>query len=206
MTAPRWLAWAKQVQALAQSGLHYTEGAFDRERYLALRRIAAEMMAAYGGSDPEQVEGLFAVERGYATPKVDVRAVVFRDGKLLLVRERDDGCWSLPGGWADVGSSPREVAEKEVREETGYRVRAVRLLAVYDRDRHGHPPLPWYVYKLFILCELEGGEPADSIETDGAEFFGEHELPSLSLSRVMPAELHRMWEYLRNPDLPTDFD
>lgn len=206
MTDPRWLAWTRRIAALAQNGLAYTEGPFDRERYLELRRIAAEMMGAYSEGDPERILQLFARENGYATPKVDVRGIVFREDRILLVREREDGRWSLPGGWADTGSSPREVAEKEILEESGYEARAVKLLAVHDRDRHGSPPLPWAVYKLLIRCELVGGEPKHSIETTGADFFAEDALPELSVGRVTAGEIRRMFEHLRDPARPTDFD
>lgn len=202
----RWLDWARRVQALAQNGLTYTEGPFDRERYAELRRIAAEMMAAYGDADPARVEGLFAADDGYATPKVDVRGVVFREGRILLVRETEDGLWTLPGGWADAGETPAEAVVKEIREESGYLTRADKLLAVYDRDRQGHPPLRWHVYKLLLRCELLGGEPAHSTETDGIGFFAEDELPPLSLGRILPAQIHRAFEHLRNPDWPTEFD
>lgn len=206
MTDPRWLRWARRLEALAQNGLTYTEGPFDRERYHELRRVAAEMMGAYGEADPERVLGLFRREDGYATPKVDVRGVVFRDGEILLVREREDGLWTLPGGWADAGSTPSESVEREIREESGYTARAVKLLAVYDRDRHDAPPLRWSVYKLFLRCELTGGAPAASIETTEVGFFAEDRLPPLSTGRVMPAQIHRMFEHLRNPGWPTDFD
>lgn len=202
----RWLHWTRRLQAIAQNGLTYTEGVFDRERYEELRAIAAEMIAAGAGAEPERVEGWIAAEEGYATPKVDVRGVVFRDAKLLLVREKSDGLWTLPGGWADVGESPSEAVVKEIREESGYQARAVKLIAVYDRDRHGHPPLTWYVYKMFIHCELLGGEARHSIETDGVDFFAEDEIPPLSLGRVTPAQIRRMFEHLRQPDWPTEFD
>lgn len=206
MTDPRWLVWTRRIAALAQNGLTYTDGPFDRERYDELRRIAAEMAAAYSGSEPEVVLDLFQREGGYATPKVDVRGVVFRDGKILLVREAEDGRWTLPGGWADVGETPREAVEKEIREESGYLTSAVKLLAVYDRDHHGPPPLPWPVYKLFIRCEITGGAPAGSIETTGVDFFAEDELPPLSEGRVMPSQIRRMFEHQRDPGLPADLD
>lgn len=203
----RWLDWARKIQALALNGLTYTEGKFDRQRYEELQRIAAEMLAALGGGEaPGKVLDLLRLQDGYMTPKVDVRGVVFLEGKILLVREREDGGWTLPGGWADVGESPAEAVVKEIREESGYETRAVKLLAVLDRDRHGHPPLTWHAWKLFIRCELVGGAPADSIETEGARFFDEHEIPELSRSRVMPAQIRRLFEHLRDPDLPTDFD
>lgn len=192
--------------ALAQNGLTYAEGEFDRERYHELQQIAAEMLAALADAPPAVLAPLLAAEAGYATPKVDVRAAVFHEGKLLLVREREDGRWTLPGGWADVGDTPGEAVAKEVLQESGFRVRPVKLLAVYDRERHGHPPLAWHVYKLFIRCELLGGTAAPSLETDAVGFFGENELPPLSLTRVLPAQLRRLFEHARHPHWPADFD
>ncbi len=202
----RWLDWAKQLQAIAQNGLTYTEGLYDIERYKSLQAIASEIMATYSNVEPSYVLDLFANEVGYATPKVDVRGAVFRDDSILMVRERIDGCWTLPGGWADVGDSPSEAVVREVYEESGYQTRAVKLLAVYDRDKHGHPPLSHSVYKLFIQCELLGGSPLENIETDGVEFFRENELPELSLGRVVPAQIARLFAHYRHPDWATDFD
>ncbi len=202
----KWLEWVKKLQAIAQNGLTYTTNPFDIERYKSLRAIAAQIMATYSNVEPSYVVGLFAREVGYATPKVDVRAAVFRDQQLLFVREREDGCWTLPGGWADVGDSPSEVAVREVYEESGYNTRAVKLLAVYDRDRQGHPPLSHYVYKLFFQCELVSGSPLASIETDAVAFFAENEIPQLSLTRIMPAQVARIFDHYRHPDWPTDFD
>lgn len=206
MIEPRWLHWARRIAAIAQNGLTYTQGPFDRERYTELREIATGMMAAYGDADPERVLELFRNQNGYATPKVDVRAVVFQDDRILLVRETEDGRWTLPGGWADEGYTAAQVAAKEVREESGYLVRPEKVLAVYDRDSHGAPPLPWSVYKLFLRCALEGGAPTHSVETDGVGFFGEDEIPPLSEGRVAPGQVRRMFEHLRNPDWPADFD
>jgi len=202
----KWIEWAKRLQAIAQNGLTYTQNPFDIERYKSLRAIAAEIMATYSNVEPDYVLDLFAQEVGYATPKVDVRGAVFRDNTLLFVREREDGCWTLPGGWADVGDSPSEVAVREVYEESGYNTRAVKLLAVYDRDRQGHPPLSHYVYKLFFQCELLSGSPSPSIETDEVAFFAENEIPQLSLTRIMPAQVARIFEHHRHPDWSTDFD
>jgi ADP-ribose pyrophosphatase YjhB (NUDIX family) len=202
----RWLEWGKQLQAIAQNGLTYTEGVFDRERYKALQAIAAEILATYSNVEPTYVLDLFSHEDGYATPKVDVRGVVFRDDRILLVRERSDGCWTLPGGWADLGESPSESVVREVYEESGYETRAIKLLAICDRNKHGHPPLRHDVYKIFIQCELLGGSPSHTIETDGVEFFGEHEIPELSLTRVMPAQIARLFEHYRHPNWSTDFD
>jgi ADP-ribose pyrophosphatase YjhB (NUDIX family) len=144
-----------------------------------------------------------------------VRGTVFHDDALLLVRERSDGLWTLPGGWADVNESPSEAVVREVYEESGYHTRAVKLLALYDRDRHGQPPYPYHVYNLFFLCELEEGRAMQgvsdkdrtvSIETDGAAFFREHEMPELSIPRVTPTQITRLFEHRRHPEWPTDFD
>jgi ADP-ribose pyrophosphatase YjhB (NUDIX family) len=179
---------------------------FDRERYHELQEIAAAMLASADGADPDEVLRLLRVETGYATPKVDVRGVVFHQDRILLVREVADGLWAPPGGWADAGESPSEAVEKEIREESGYTTRAVKLLAVFDRDRHGPPPLLWPIYKLFIRCELTGGEAAESVETSGVGFFPEDALPPLSTGRATEAQLRRMFEHLREPQLQTDFD
>jgi ADP-ribose pyrophosphatase YjhB (NUDIX family) len=152
------------------------------------------------------VRNLFAGQVGHATPKVDVRAVVFRDDAILLVRERAEGRWTLPGGWADINESPSEAVVREAYEESGYRIRAVKLLALYDRNKHAHPPYPFHAYKLFFQCELVGGAPVQSVETDSIGFFREDELPELSLMRVTPAQIARCFEHYRHPDWPTDFD
>jgi ADP-ribose pyrophosphatase YjhB (NUDIX family) len=202
----KWLEWAKKLQAIAQNGLTYTQNPFDVERYKSLQAITAEIMATYSQMEPSYVLNLFNQQVGYATPKVDVRGAVFRGDTLLFVKEREDGCWTLPGGWADVGDSPGEVAVREVYEESGYLTRAVKLLAIYDRDRQGHPPMAHYVYKLFFHCELLGGSPSSSIETEEVAFFGENEIPELSLGRVLPKHIKRLFQHYRQPDLPTDFD
>jgi ADP-ribose pyrophosphatase YjhB (NUDIX family) len=202
----KWLEWAQKLQAIAQNGLTYSENPFDIERFKAVQAIAAEIMATHTNVEHNYVLDLFAREVGYATPKVDVRGAVFRENTILLVKERVDGCWTLPGGWADVGESPSEVTVKEVYEESGYQTRAVKLIAVYDRDKQGHPPFPHYVYKLFFLCELLSGFPTPSIETEEVGFFPEDGIPQLSLGRVTPAQISRAFNHYRHPDLPTDFD
>ena len=205
---PKWLQWAKELQAIAQIGLAYPSGShFDQERYERIREIAAEIMSASGGMNQKSLLGLFERESGYATPKVDVRGVVFLEGRILLVREVDDGGWTLPGGWADVNESAKESVVREVREESGYETRPVKLLAVYDRSKHAHVPnFPYHVYKLFILCELVGGEARVSLETSGVGFFAVDELPELSLSRVTPNQIRRFFDHDSHPDWPTEFD
>lgn len=201
-----WLELAQKLQAIAQNGLTYNENPFDIERYQQVREIAAEIMASYSDMEPSYFVDLFSRESGYATPKVDVRGAVFQNEKILLVKEREDGCWTLPGGWADIGESPKESIEREIYEESGYQTKAVKLLAVYDRNRHGHPPLRHYVYKLFFLCDLIGGTPSNNVETEEVGFFGEQEIPQLSLTRVMPSQITRLFEHYRHPNWATDFD
>ena len=203
---PRGLEWAQRLQALAQNGLTFVKDPFDRERYEAIRDIAAEMMAAQTEADFEVIQDLFMQETGYTTPKVDSRGAVFRDDRILLVRERADGRWSLPGGWIDVLESPRESVVREIWEETGYETRALKLLAVFDKNKHDHPPTIYHTYKLFFLCELLGGSPTHTIETDGVDFFPEDALPELSVTRVTAGQIARLFEHYRHPDWPTDFD
>src|SRR5690349_9319910 len=166
MAETRWLQWARQIQAIAQTGLHFAESAYDRERYEQLRELAIEVFAEYSDRSGPEVRAIFDQQKGYATPKVDVRGVVFRDDKVLLVRERSDGLWTLPGGWADVNDSPSEAVEREILEESGFKAKAKRLLALYDRAKHPHqPPFAFHVYKIFVECELLGGSAIVSYET-----------------------------------------
>ena len=207
---PSRLDWARRLQALAQTGLTYASDPFDIERYGAIRRIAAEMASREGAeTEVVELEQAFEKETGYATPKVDVRGVVFdAEGRILLVRERSDGKWTLPGGWADVGVSPAENVVREISEEAGFQTRATKLLAVYDRSRHGHPPMLHSVYKLFFLCEVTGGEAAvgGTTETDGVAFFARGELPPLSTGRVTAAQLDAFFHQREHLERPTDFD
>lgn len=191
-----WLEWVRRLQAIAQSGLTYAKDPYDIERYEQLRRVAAEIAAAHSGMTADRIESLFSNEFGYATPKIDIRAVVLNEeGAVLLVREKEDGLWSLPGGWVDIGESPSESVEREVREESGYEVRAVKLLALWDRNKHAHPPMPFHLYKIVLQCELLGGEPlVASTETDGVGFFSKDALPKLSLGRVTPQQIVRLTE------------
>jgi len=203
----RWLDWCKRLQAIAQNGLTFAKDSYDLERYQHLRQIVAEMLAEGSGLDQPFVLGLLDKETGYCTPKVDVRGVVFRENKLLLVCERSDGKWTLPGGWADVCASPAENVVREVYEESGFLTRASKILAVYDRSKHSHePPFPFHVYKIFLLCRIHGGAAKVSEETDSVGFFGENEIPELSVTRITSAQISRMFEHHRNPHLPTDFD
>lgn len=208
VTEPDWLSIAKRLQALAQTGLEYAQTPFDQERYEEIHRLSLEMLGGRLQVSVEAMEAAFAAESGYATPKVDVRVVVFRGtDEVLMVREKlDGGRWSLPGGWADVGLTPFEVAVKELREETGLDGRAVRLLALLDKKVHAHPPQPWYVYKCFVRCEVQGGELlGETQETTAARWVRRDEIDALPLSvhRVTAAQLHTLFAFAADPDLPT---
>jgi ADP-ribose pyrophosphatase YjhB (NUDIX family) len=207
-TPPDWLSIAQRLQALAQAGLAYAPNAFDAERYEEVHDLSLQLMAGLTGEPVTQLHTLFAGETGYPTPKVDIRAVLFRGrDEILLVQEKLDGNrWSLPGGWADIGYTPFEVAVKEVREETGLDTEAVRLLALLDKKQHAHPPQPWYIYKAFVLCRVLGGRlQADTLETAGVRWVHHTELPTLALStdRVTLAQLVRLFDFAHEPDLPT---
>ena len=202
------MEWVRRLQAIAQSGLTYAKDPYDVERYQHIRTIAAEIAASRSGTTADSVAALFSEESGYATPKLDIRAVVLNEEeKVLLVREREDGLWTLPGGWVDVGESPSESVQREVKEESGYAVRAVRLLALWDRDKHPHPPIPFHVYKLYFRCELSRGSPlAASTETDGVGFFSKDALPELSLGRVIPQQIERLIDLAIDSEGPAALD
>lgn len=203
----KWLEWAKQIQAISQAGLEYSRDVYDIERFQQLRELSLEIMQQYTEVEIEQIRELFAAETGYATPKVDVRGVVFKDNRVLMVKEKLDGHWSLPGGWADIGLSPKEIAVKEVHEESGYIVAPIRLLGVIDKKFHDHPPSPWHTYKIFIQCEITGGEAStDTTETTEVGFFAEDALPPLSIERNTEAQIRTLFEHLRDPQLPVFCD
>lgn len=201
-----WLTWAREVQSIGQSGVFWQNDVFDKERYERLLDLSAEMMTALSDGTPPPFSRLFAEQAGHATPKVDIRGVVFRDHKVLLVKEILDGCWSMPGGFADVGRSAAEVAVKEVREESGFEVRATRFLAVYDRARHGHSHSAFHMYKLFFACEIIGGQASGGMETSEVGFFDLDALPELSAGRITERQIRRMHDLYYDPSLPADFD
>ena len=209
MTEPDWLTWTRSLQAIAQTGLAFTRDPYDRERYEQLRALASEMMAARTDAPAERIEALFARETGYATPKVDVRAAAFDgSGRVLMVRETADaGRWTLPGGWADVNLTPAENAVKEVSEEAGFAVRVRKLAAVWDRTRQGHLPGVFSCCKMFFICDIVGGAAATGLETSEVGWFAEGDLPEdLSLGRVLPGQLRRMFAHRREPGLAADFE
>jgi ADP-ribose pyrophosphatase YjhB (NUDIX family) len=202
-----WIRWAREIQAIAQTGLHFGESIYDRERYERLRAIAVEMFALRSDVSESFIRATFESESGYATPKVDVRGIVLKDDQLLLVRESSDGLWTLPGGWADVNNSPSEAVEREIREESGFLTRATRLIALFDRSKHDHEPqFAFHVYKLFIACELLGGAAKTSSETSEVGFFDPENLPPLSIARVTPKQIAVCLNALKDPAGPALFD
>ena len=203
---PRWLEWAREIQALAQTGHHYSEDDYHRLRYSRLMEIAAEIVSEYSSLDYPLLIGSFRAQIGYATPRVDVRGAVFKDGKLLLVRERADGGWTLPGGWADVGDVPSQAAEREVWEEAGFRVKACRVIGVYDANRN-RPLELFHAFKIVFLCDLISGEARLSNETSEVNFYDQDEIPIvLSGERTQVRHILDAFACLGKPDLPTVFD
>ncbi len=198
-----WLDWAKQLRAIAQTGEAYSKDPYDLERFAQVKGIAEQMFADLSDQPLERVQELFLPEKGYPTPKVDLRAGVIRDGKILLVREREDNCWTLPGGWGDVCETPSNGVVREVLEESGFVVNNPRLVAIKDRAIHPYrPEFPYHIYKLFFLCEYQGGEAQDNIEISEIDFFAPETLPHLSLSRVLPDDIQMMFDYAAQPDKP----
>lgn len=191
----------KKIQAIAQSGLEYSSNEYDIERYQELRNISIEMMHKLTGANIHKIKKLFASESGYQTPKVDIRSVIFKGRKILMAREKSDNRWSIPGGWAEVGLTPFEVAVKEVKEETGLIVKPLRLLAVIDKKRHPHPPGIYHVYKMFILCKEIGGKLDCGMETSEVGYFGINELPQLSEMRITKSQLLLMFKFNKDRNI-----
>jgi ADP-ribose pyrophosphatase YjhB (NUDIX family) len=209
MADPDWLTWAREIQALAQTGLAFSKDPYDLERFAALRRLSVRIMTEHTGADSRRIEALFDGETGYATPKVGVRGAVFDwAGRILMVREVvDENRWTLPGGWADVNQTPAQSVVREVFEESGYRVRPVKLAAVWDRARQAQPAMAFSVVRMFFVCALEGGEPATSLETSEVGWFAEADVPAdLSVRRTLPHHISRMFAHWREPGLATEFD
>ncbi|GAE30495.1 NUDIX hydrolase [Halalkalibacter hemicellulosilyticus] len=203
---PKWLEWAKQLQAIAQAGLTYSKDVYDLERFEMIRNLSVEIMAEYTEVDQDMIKELFTNETGYATPKVDIRAVVFQENKLLMVKEKADGQWALPGGWGDIGLTPSEVAVKEVKEESGFEVKPVKLIGILDKKCHPHPPSPYHVYKIFIQCEIIGGQAKKGMETSEVDFFTENELPTLSVERNTESQIHWVFKHLHHLEEPVYVD
>lgn len=203
---PPWLAWAREIQALSQTGLTYSQTDYDTQRYRRLMEIAADMVQHHTRLPAQALLEDFMRQPGYATPKVDVRGAVVRDGHILLVQERADGLWCMPGGWADVGESPARMVAREVWEESGFRVEARKVVGVYDANRGGVPIEFYHAYKVVFLCEIVGGRARPSSETLAVAFFSFDELPPLSSARTHPRHLHEVLAHVHDPQRPAAFD
>ena len=203
--SPKWLAWAREIYSLSQVGLTYTKNEFDIERYKRLQEIAAEIIASQSEIAKEIVFESFSMQAGYVTPKIDVRGAVVHNNKILLIQERMDGKWAMPGGWADLGNAPASVAEREVWEESGFRVKAEKVVAVIDANRI--QPMEFYhAYKIIFLCRLLDGEPRVSHETLAVDFFDLNNLPPLSMYRTDENMLQEVFAHVKNPERTTLFD
>jgi len=205
-TSHPWLEWARRIQAIAQTGLNHTQGDYDRMNYEQLMRVAADMLQRGAGLNPEESLPLFKVQPGYATVKVDVRGAVIRQGRLLLVKERADGRWTMPGGWADVGDLPSQSVEREIREEAGIEARVNRVVGVWDANREGRPMEFYHAFKIVFLCKDLGGEPHTSVETSDVGFFDFDKLPELSTHRTGPGHIAEIRAHLADPNRPAYFD
>jgi len=203
---PPWLKWAREIQSLSQTGYHYAENDYQRQRYQRLNEIAAEIISQHSNLEFTPLVNVFHAQIGYATPRVDVRGAVFQEDKLLLVRERQDGGWTMPGGWADVGDMPSQAAEREVWEEAGFRVKARKVIGVYDANRVGPLEL-FHAFKIVFLCDLIGGAARPSDETSEVAFFGLEEMPeALSGERTKARHIQDAFRVLKDETVPTIFD
>lgn len=202
----KWLKWAMEIQSMAQAGLTYTDNVYDIERYERLREISAEMIAEKSDMSVEKVKGLFCDEKDYPTPKLDTRAAIFKDDKILLTHEKN-GTWSLPGGWVDVLESIRSNTIKEVKEETGLDVSAKKVIALQDRNKHNKPIYAYGVCKAFVLCEVVGGSFEENIETTEIKYFSIDEIPeNLAEEKTNLDQIKMCFEAYNNPNWETLFD
>lgn len=201
----KWLEIAQNLQSIGQAGLTFAGDKYDLERYEQIMQLSKDILSDFSNVKMEKLDEIFSLEQGYLTPKVDVRAVIIKDDKILMVKETIDGKWSLPGGWADVGLTASEVVVKEVKEESGLEVSAKKILAVFDMKCHPHPPEIYYVYKLFFLCQEIGGDLATGIETSDVSYFSLHDLPELSTNRNTFSQIETMFHLYKNPS-ETVFD
>jgi len=203
---PQWLEWARELQAISQTGLAFGQSAYDVQRYQRLMEIAAEIVASHTALPKSDVLQGFSAQPGYATTKVDVRGAVVRDGKVLLVQERRDQRWCMPGGWADVGDLPSEMVAREVWEESGFRVRPAKIVGVFDANRGNRPLECYHAYKIVFLCDLVAGEARPSDETSAVDFFDFDSLPPLSTDRTNDRHLKEVRAHLDDPRRPALFD
>lgn len=200
-----WLKWAMEIQSIAQIGLTYTKDEYDKERYEQLRNIASEMLSYKTDIPVDKVKNLFCNEQGYQTPKLDTRAAIFKDDKILLVHEKN-GFWSLPGGWVDILESIESNTIKEVKEEAGLDVVAKKVIAIQDRNKHNTPIYPYGVCKVFVECEVMGGEFVENIETVEIGYFSIDNLPKLAEEKCTPKQVEMCFEAKNNKNWQVLFD
>jgi ADP-ribose pyrophosphatase YjhB (NUDIX family) len=205
---PPWLTWAREIQAIAQTGDHYALNDFQRARYTRLREISGEMIVKHSNLCSDVITIELNSQIGYATPKIDVRGAVILGDKMLLVRESADNCWTLPGGWADIGESPRQSVKREVYEESGLKVIVKKIVGVYDANRSIEIPLAiFHAYKIIFLCEILGGELSSSNETLEGKFFGIDEIPGeLSSKRTEMRHIEDAFAAYKDPAYLPVFD
>ncbi|HPG41783.1 MAG TPA: NUDIX hydrolase [bacterium] len=203
---PQWLLWAREIQALSQTGLAFSQSVFDTQRFTRLMEIAAEIIARHTDLEKEPLLETLLVQPGYATPKVDIRGAVFNDGKILLVQEKSDGLWCLPGGWADIGEGPSHAVAREVREESGFIVRPEKVVGVYDANRSGRPLELFHAVKIIFMCVITGGEATPSEETNDVQFFDFEDLPPLSSNRTNEDHLVEILAHYHDPARATWFE
>ncbi len=206
MSIPKWLEWAREIQALSQTGITFAHNEYDIERNEKLATVAAEIIDTYSQYEKENLLHDFLQQPGYATPKIDVRGAVIRDGKILLVKEKMDGKWCMPGGWVDVGDAPASAVAREVWEESGFKVKPVKVIAVIDANRTGRPLSLFHAFKIIFLCDITGGEARTSIETDAVDFFEFDHVPELSPNRTNQKHLAEVHEHILDAHRPTAFD
>ena len=204
--SPQWLKWAREIQSLSQTGLAFAVTDYEKKRYTRLTELAAEITDTFTNLESEEIAPVFMNHPGYATPKIDVRSAVIKDGEILLVQEKADEHWAMPGGWADVGDFPSDVAERETEEESGYLVKAKKVIGVFDANRTGRAMEFFHAFKIIFMCELIGGEPRKSDETIDVGFFPFDDLPPLSQYRTNDRFLNEVKLHLEDPGRATYFD
>ncbi len=200
------LEHARRLLALGHTGLHYTQSDYERERYEEIVSIAMQILNDNSNYSTDQLRAAWQLEEGYVTPKLDVRGAMFRDDTVLLVRERSDGKWTVPGGFADINEWPSLSITKEIEQESGFTSRALKLAAVHDRSKHNYPDFMFHIWKLLFVCEITGGEARISNETDAVEYFKLSQLPPLSTGRITAEQIQLLYRHFLDRSLPTEFD
>jgi ADP-ribose pyrophosphatase YjhB (NUDIX family) len=201
------LEYIKRIKAISETGLLYSLSEYDTDRYKELQNISFELMSMITGKEPEILKNFYLPQKDYPTPKVDIRGLILNEkNEILLVKEKEDGKWSLPGGWAEIGFSPVEVIQKETQEETGYSIKVIRLLAIYDKKFYPHPPQPAYTYKIIFLCEITGGAATDAFDIAGIDYFGINNLPEVSECRILKMQIEQVYNKAITGDMNIHFD